>query len=103
MNADKNEMSECIAGCGDARRVTFFCLAVFRLMRAFRTIHIQKALMNPFMSILGEKVGGVPPKKINNFERFFSDSTLTFLTSENTFLLPILPTRRVVLLRSAPK
>ena len=37
-------------------------------------------------------------QKSNNFERFFSDSTLTFLTSGNTFRLPILPTRRIVLL-----
>ena len=55
LNADKNVWSECIASCGDARRVTSFCLAVFRLMRVFRTIHIQKPLMNPFMSIHGEK------------------------------------------------
>ena len=40
-----------------------------------------------------------PLQKSNNFERFFGDSTLTFLTSENTFYLPILPTRRLVLLR----
>ena len=38
------------------------------------------------------------PQKSNNFESFFSDSTLTFLTSENTFRLPILPTRRIILL-----
>ena len=38
-------------------------------------------------------------RKNNNFERFFRDSTLTSLTFENTFRLPILPTRRVVLLR----
>ena len=31
-------------------------------------------------------------KKNNNFEPFFSDSTLTFLTFGNTFCLPILPT-----------
>ena len=36
------------------------------------------------------------------FEPFFGDSTLTFLTFGNTFRLPILPTRRIVLLRSAP-
>ena len=39
-----------------------------------------------------------PPQKSNNFERFFADSTLTFLTYRNTFRLPILPSRRVVLL-----
>ena len=39
-----------------------------------------------------------PLQKSNNFERFFGDSTLTFLTSENTFRLPILPTRRIIFL-----
>ena len=39
-----------------------------------------------------------PLQKSNNFEPFFSDSTLTFLTSENTFRLPILPIRRAVFL-----
>ena len=39
-----------------------------------------------------------PPQKSNNFERFFSDSTLTFLTFENTSRLPILPIRRIVFL-----
>ena len=96
-------MERMYAGCGDARRVTSFCLAVFRLMRVFRTIHIQKALMNPFMSIHGEKRWRSSAEKTNNFERFFGDSTLTFLTFGNTFRLAILPTRRVVLLRSAPK
>ena len=38
------------------------------------------------------------PKKTNNFESFFSDSTLTFLTSGNTSRLPILPTRRIIFL-----
>ena len=38
-------------------------------------------------------------EKTNNFERFFGDLTLTFLTFGNTFRLPILPTRRLVLLR----
>ena len=37
-------------------------------------------------------------EKTNNFERFFGDSTLTFLTFENTFRLPILPIRRAVFL-----
>ena len=37
-------------------------------------------------------------QKSNNFESFFSDLTLTFLTSRNTFRLPILPIRRAVLL-----
>ena len=39
-----------------------------------------------------------PLQKSNNFERFFSDLTLTFLTSENTFRLPILPIRRIIFL-----
>ena len=39
-----------------------------------------------------------PLQKSNKFERFFRDSTLTFLTSRNTFRLPILPTRRIILL-----
>ena len=39
-----------------------------------------------------------PLKKSNNFEPFFSDSALTFLTSENTFRLPILPSRRIIFL-----
>ena len=60
---------------------------------------IKAALMNPFMSILGEERGKSAPKKTNNFERFFGDSTLTFLTFGNTFRLQILPTRRLVLLR----
>ena len=38
------------------------------------------------------------PKKSNNFESFFGDLTLTFLTSENTFRLPILPIWRIILL-----
>ena len=38
-------------------------------------------------------------EKTNNFERFFGDSTLTFLTFGNTYRLVILPTRRLVLLR----
>ena len=38
-------------------------------------------------------------EKTNNFERFFADSTLTFLTFGNTFRLVFLPTRRAVLLR----
>ena len=37
-------------------------------------------------------------QKSNNFERFFSDSTLTFLTFGNTLRLPILPTRHIILL-----
>ena len=37
-------------------------------------------------------------QKSNNFERFFSDLTLTFLTFGNTFRLPILPTRRIIFL-----
>ena len=39
-----------------------------------------------------------PPQKSNNFERFFSDLTLTFLTFENTFRLPVLPIRRIIFL-----
>ena len=56
-----------------------------------------------FMSLHGEKRWRSSAEKTNNFERFFGDSTLTFLTFGNTFLLPILPTRRAVLLSSAPK
>ena len=41
----------------------------------------------------------VRAEKTNNFERFFGDSTLTFLTFGNIYRLPILPTRRLVLLR----
>ena len=39
-----------------------------------------------------------PLQKSSNFERFFSDLTLTFLTFGNTFRLPILPSRRIILL-----
>ena len=39
-----------------------------------------------------------PLQKSNNFESFFSDLTLTFLTYRNTFRLPILPTRRIIFL-----
>ena len=41
---------------------------------------------------------GVGFQKSNNFERIFSDSTLTFLTFGNTFRLLILPSWRAVLL-----
>ena len=41
---------------------------------------------------------GVGFKKSNNFEPFFSDSTLTLLTYRNTFYLPILPIWRIVFL-----
>ena len=41
-------------------------------------------------------------RKTNNFERFFRDSTLTSLTSGNTFRLVILPTRRAVFPGCAP-
>ena len=50
-------------------------------------------------------IGGDAPRhplratqKFNNFERIFSDLTLTFLTYRNTFRLPILPTRRIIFL-----
>ena len=46
------------------------------------------------LSLLVEKFR----QKTNNFERFFSDSTLTFLTYRNIFRLPILPTRRAIFL-----
>ena len=59
---------------------------------------MKAALMNPFMRFLERKEEGVR-RKNNNFERFFGDSTLTFLTFGNTFRLQILPTRRLVLLR----
>ena len=61
--------------------------------------------MRLFMGINGEiekpfPLGrvGVGFQKSNNFERFFSDLTLTFLTFGNTFRLPILPTRRIIFL-----
>ena len=60
---------------------------------------MKAALMKSFMSILGEERGKSAPKKNNNFERFFGDSTLTFLTFGNIYRLSILPTRRLVLLR----
>ena len=60
---------------------------------------MKAAVMNPFMSILGEERRRRAPKKTNNFERFFGDSALTFLTFGNTFRLQILPTRCLVLLR----
>ena len=60
---------------------------------------MKAALMKSFMRILGEERGKSAPKKTNNFERFFGDYTLTFLTSGNTYRLVILPTRRAVLLR----
>ena len=41
-------------------------------------------------------------EKNSIFEPFFGDSTLTFLTFGYTFRLSILPTRRAVLLGSAP-
>ena len=47
---------------------------------------------------LGRGWGRLPPQKSNNFEPFFSDSTLTFLTYRNTFRLPILPSRRIIFL-----
>ena len=47
---------------------------------------------------LGRGWGRLPLQKSNNFEPFFSDSTLTFLTYRNTFRLPILPSRRIILL-----
>ena len=40
----------------------------------------------------------VTQKKSNNFERFFGDLTLTFLTFGNTFRLSVLPTRRIIFL-----
>ena len=62
-----------------------------------------RSLEGTFMGLHGEKRWRSSAEKTNNFERFFGDSTLTFLTFGNTFRLQILPTRRVVLLRSAPK
>ena len=68
-------------------------------------VEVWKAL--PFREGLGGRLlkspslqggVGVGPQKSNNFEPIFSDSTLTFLTSENTFRLPILPTRRIIFL-----
>ena len=79
-----------------------FVFRSLRLIRSIREIRVQNkmkaALMNPFCAFM-EKRERNPPEKSNNFERFFGDSTLTFLTYRNTFRLPILPTRRAVLLR----
>ena len=47
---------------------------------------------------LGRGRGRLPLQNSNNFEPFFGDSTLTFLTFGNTFRLPILPIRRLVFL-----
>ena len=47
---------------------------------------------------LGRGWGRLPLQKSNNFESFFSDLTLTFLTFRNTFRLVILPTWRIVFL-----
>ena len=58
-----------------------------------------------FLCARGGSPSSPPPPRYGKnsiFEPFFGDSTLTFLTSGNTFRLPILPTRRIVLLRSAP-
>ena len=77
--------------------------------RAFQTLHwgVSNPTQNPARNLmlkfekpfpLGRGWGRLPPQKSNNFEPFFSDLILTFLTSENTFRLPILPTRRIILL-----
>ena len=80
-----------------------FVFRPLRLIRSIREIRVQNkmkaALMNPFIRILGEKRGRSPPKKPTILSVFFGDYALTFLTSENTFHLVILPTRRAVLLR----
>ena len=47
---------------------------------------------------LGRGWGRLPLQKSNNFEPFFSDLTLTFLTYRNTFCLPILLIRRIIFL-----
>ena len=60
-------------------------------------IGINGEIEKPFP--LGRGWGRLPLQKSNNFERFFGDSTLTFLTFGNTYRLQILPTRRLVLLR----
>ena len=57
-------------------------------MRQFMGINGE--IEKPFP--LGRGWGRIPLQKSNNFERFFSDLTLTFLTYQNTFLLVILPT-----------
>ena len=67
-----------------------------------KTIHktliynLMSKFEKPFPS--GRGWGRLPLQKSNNFERFFGDLTLTFLTFGNTFRLPILPSRRAVLL-----
>ena len=65
-----------------------------QLMRQFMGINGE--IEKPFP--LGRGWGRLPLQKSNNFERFFGDSTLTFLTYRNTFLLVILPTRRIIFL-----
>ena len=75
-------------------------------MNDFHTIPLKlgwNELFFKFIKRFNKKVvrgcwGRLPLQNSNNFEPFFSDSTLTFLTFENTFRLPILPTRRAVLL-----
>ena len=59
-------------------------------------ITLCRSLKSP--SLQGGVGVGLRPKKSNNFEPIFSDSTLTFLTYRNTFLLVILPTRRIIFL-----
>ena len=80
-----------------------FVFRPLRLIRSIRSIRIQNRIYAPLSWVHScafmEKRERNPPKKSNNFERFFGDSTLTFLTYRNTFRLPILPTRRAVLLR----
>ena len=50
------------------------------------------------LSLSDSKMPVNTPKKSNNFEPFFGDSALTFLTFGNTFRLPILPSRRIIFL-----
>ena len=68
-----------------------------------KTIRIPKQNESRFDEVIHEHSWRGKRKehaeKTNNFERFFGDSTLTFLTFGNTFRLQILPTRRLVLLR----
>ena len=115
LNADKNEMSEWFLNADKTNGANVLPVVVMRVASPpfaflffvwcvyFARFTFRNHSWIHSWAFMERKGGGVPPKKTNKFERFFGDSTLTFLTFGNTFRLPILPTLRVVLLRSAPK
>ena len=78
-------------------------LRTIRSIRSIRETRVQKQNESRLDEVIHEHTWRGKRKeraeKTNNFERFFGDLTLTFLTFGNTFRLPILPTRRLVLLR----